>query len=228
MSFQRYSSAVIPPRMSVSCSSVKGTLPPPRSRGISMKRGLVRAAISPVTKINALDAKGGRRLRIGACCDRPELGRISKSFYDKRSAVPSPCLAEPFSACHLGRRLRSTPFLPLRYILKAEDMAFADFYVLIMGSPHPALGSPGGNWGTGSPVPPIECRASFLRLILSGFRHVVTDAVRAGLRPRVASSPSHHPPSTDCRLCIPSDAVRDCRSQPALARSCDSAPWPLP
>jgi hypothetical protein len=32
--------------MSVSCSSVKGTFPPPRSRGISMKRGLVRAAMA--------------------------------------------------------------------------------------------------------------------------------------------------------------------------------------
>ena len=46
MSFQRYSSAVISPRISVSCSSVKGTFPPPRSRGISMKRGFVRALLS--------------------------------------------------------------------------------------------------------------------------------------------------------------------------------------
>ena len=38
--------AVRPPRIAVSCSSVKGTRPPPRSRGISMKRGFVRAAIS--------------------------------------------------------------------------------------------------------------------------------------------------------------------------------------
>ena len=44
--FHRYSSAVKPLRLMVSCSSVKGTRTPPRSRGISMKRGLVRAAIS--------------------------------------------------------------------------------------------------------------------------------------------------------------------------------------
>jgi len=32
--------------MAVSCASVKGTFPPPRSRGISMKRGFVRAAMA--------------------------------------------------------------------------------------------------------------------------------------------------------------------------------------
>jgi len=40
--------------MSLNCSQVKGTFPPPRSRGISMKRGLVRAAIA-----RALDGEGG-------------------------------------------------------------------------------------------------------------------------------------------------------------------------
>ena len=39
ISFQRYSSAVRPPRIAVKCSSVKGTLLR-RSRGISMKRGV--------------------------------------------------------------------------------------------------------------------------------------------------------------------------------------------
>ena len=33
-------------RIEFSCSSVKGTRIPPRSRGISIKRGLVRAVIS--------------------------------------------------------------------------------------------------------------------------------------------------------------------------------------
>jgi hypothetical protein len=34
-------------RITVSCSSVKGTFHRPRSRGSSMKRGLVRAAYRP-------------------------------------------------------------------------------------------------------------------------------------------------------------------------------------
>ena len=40
-------------------------------------------------------------------------------------------------------------------IVRAKDSACSDSMVLIMGSPHSALGSPGGNWGTGSPVPPM-------------------------------------------------------------------------
>ena len=40
----------------ISCSSVKGTFPPPRSRGISMKRGLVRAAISRARALRSLMA----------------------------------------------------------------------------------------------------------------------------------------------------------------------------
>ena len=40
------SAAVRPPRTAVSCSSVKGTRTPPRSRGISTKPGFVQAAIS--------------------------------------------------------------------------------------------------------------------------------------------------------------------------------------
>ena len=47
-------SAVRPPRICVSCSSVKGTFPPPRSRGISMKRGLVRVAISRARALRSL------------------------------------------------------------------------------------------------------------------------------------------------------------------------------
>ena len=58
ISFHRYSSAVRPPRMAVSCSLAKGTRTPPHSRGISMKRGLVRAAISRASVTRALINNG--------------------------------------------------------------------------------------------------------------------------------------------------------------------------
>ena len=53
ISFQRYSSAVSPPRISVSCSSVNGTVFR-FSRGISMKRGLVRAAMARARAMRSL------------------------------------------------------------------------------------------------------------------------------------------------------------------------------
>jgi hypothetical protein len=59
-----------------------------------------------------------------------------------------------YPKCDCGVSVRPTPLLPLRYTVKVEDMALADFYVLIMGSPHPALGSPGGNWEPEALCPP--------------------------------------------------------------------------
>jgi hypothetical protein len=143
--------------------------------------------------------------------------------YCARTSLPGKIMSPTLHQASM-RSLRPAPFLPLRYLLKAEDMPLAELYVLGMGSPHPALGSPGGNWGTGSPVPPIECRASFLRLILSGFRCVAACAARVGLQPKAASSPSRHRPSTDCTSSIRVGAGLDFRSRSALARSCGSDP----
>ena len=61
----------IPPRIEFSSSSAKGTRTPPRSRGISMKRGFVRAAISRASLTRSLMASieanlGDRRQRSAA------------------------------------------------------------------------------------------------------------------------------------------------------------------
>ena len=146
-----------------------------------MKRGLVRAAISRARALRVT-----HRLPIAdaaARCKSPAKGSTPKAKSTRR--VPALCCgcldqSPPIRSGPVpqvgareapsARRIGASPFgverplFALRHIVRAEDMAFAERYVLRRGSPHAALGSPGGSWGTGSPVPPIECRASFLPL----------------------------------------------------------------
>jgi hypothetical protein len=100
---------------------------------------------------------------------------------DRRSKFTSLQTASPTGLPAKGTGLNRSPAHPgllfrgvgsagalfaIKVSPKSPRYGVAELYVLGMGSPHPALGSLGGNWGTGSPVPPIECRASFLRLML--------------------------------------------------------------